>query len=193
MPRLEKRVPVPEGEEGLCRFRANNCAMKTRGSSEETALLRALYEEYRRRYFAQAGGGYAVPPVEEVTIEWTRRASASAGLCYPGKKLIRLSWQYHSRFPEEIGPTLLHEMIHLIVPGHGKEFHRWLERVRRLGGEVHRYARERPLPKKVRWVYTCRCCRREVAYARRLPRKGRGYFCRRCGPVLGVLQERRVE
>ncbi len=160
---------------------------------ETEAALRALYEEYRRRYFALDEGGYAVPPASEVKIEWTKRATASAGLCYPSKKLIRLSWQYHARFPDEIGPTLLHEMIHLVAPGHGKEFRRWMERIHRLGGEVRRYARERPVPKKMAWVYTCLCCLRSFPYARRLPHKGRWHRCRYCGPERGLLVEGRAE
>lgn len=159
----------------------------------EKEALQALYSEYRRRFFADATGGYALPPVEEVTIEWTRRATASAGLCYPAGKIIRLSWQYHARFPEEIGATLLHEMIHLIVPGHGPAFYRWMERVRRLGGEVHRYAKARPMPKRARWVYTCTTCGQTVRYARRLPRAGRDHRCRRCGPERGRLKEASVE
>ncbi len=34
----------------------------------------------------------------------------------------------------------------LVVPGHGREFYRWMERIRARGGRVERYCRERPLP-----------------------------------------------
>lgn len=156
----------------------------------EKEALRALYSEYRRRFFADPSGGYFLPPVDEVTIEWTTRATASVGLCYPARKIIRLSWHYHARYPEEVGATLLHEMIHLIVPGHGKAFYQWMEHIRRLGGTVHRYAKGRPVPAK--WVYTCLACGDAFRYARRLPRNGAGHRCRRCGPERGLLREERL-
>lgn len=157
------------------------------------AQLVKLYSELRARYFTTPQGVAVLPAAEHVRIEWSSRMTASAGLCYPARRLIRLSTHYHARHPDEIEATLLHEMIHLVVPGHGPEFYRWMERIRALGGRVERYCRERPLPKRgVRWTYTCRSCGRIYPYTRRLAHGGRRHYCRRCGPVDGRLWEKRV-
>lgn len=156
--------------------------------------LSELYAALRLKYFRDPAGRPLLPPPEAVRIEWSNRATASAGICYSKQRLIRLSTHYHARFPEEVEATLLHEMIHLLVPGHGPEFYRWMERIRALGGRVQRYAKERALPKKnVKWLYTCLFCRRSYPYTRRLAYGGRNHYCKRCGPRLGRLLERRAD
>lgn len=155
--------------------------------------LRDLYAALRLKYFLGPAGEPLLPPPEAVRVEWSDRATASAGLCYPQQRIIRLSTHYHARFPQDVEATLLHEMIHLIVPGHGPEFYRWMERIRALGGRVQRYARERALPKRAVWSYTCLSCRRSYAYSRRLAYGGRRHYCTHCGPVSGRLVERRLE
>ncbi|NMA71181.1 MAG: SprT family zinc-dependent metalloprotease, partial [Firmicutes bacterium] len=87
--------------------------------------LQALYETYRQAYFDGR-----LPPVSDVTLEWSNRLTASAGLCKPQERIIRLSTHYHRKYPGEVGMTLLHEMIHLLVPGHGPAFRRWMEEIR---------------------------------------------------------------
>lgn len=170
------------------------------GALPSAAELGLLYHEYRLRYFALAtlpsqlaqglaADGYAVPALTQVRIEWSGRLTSSAGICYPKRRIIRLSPHYHVRFPAEIGPTLLHEMIHLIVPGHGPAFHRWLEYIRVQGGTVHRYAQERAAP--ARWVYVCRRCERRYPRQRRLKGHGRHHCCRTCGRSAGSLVERK--
>lgn len=145
--------------------------------------LQALYERYRQAYFDGQ-----VPPVTEVQIEWSSRLTASAGLCKPQQRIIRLSTHYHRKHPDEVGMTLLHEMIHLLVPGHGPAFRQWMEEIGRRGGRVARYATERATPRAIRWVYTCRCGQ-VYPRARRLPHGGRDHRCGRCR---GRLAERRL-
>lgn len=143
-------------------------------------------------FFTTPRGECVLPPPEAVRVEWSHRVTASAGLCYPAKKLIRLSTHYHARYPDDVEATLLHEMIHLIVPGHGPEFYRWMEAIRARGGRVYRYSKERALPRsQAKWIYTCKSCGRSYGYARRLAHGGVGHYCRRCGPRAGQLTERR--
>ncbi len=104
--------------------------------------LQALYEHYRRAYFDGQ-----LPPVTEVSIEWSSRLTASAGLCKPRQRVIRLSTHYHRKHPDEVGMTLLHEMIHLLVPGHGPAFRQWMAEIGRRGGRVARYARAGHAPR----------------------------------------------
>ena len=153
-----------------------------------------LYAALRLKYFRDASGSPVLPPPEAVRVEWSSRVTASAGICYSKQRVIRLSTHYHARFPDEVEATLLHEMIHLIVPGHGAEFYRWMEQIRAQGGRVQRYAKERALPKKgVKWLYTCISCRRSYPYTRRLAYGGQRHYCKRCGPRLGRLVERPAE
>lgn len=138
----------------------------------------ALYEAYGRfavKYFAGK-----LPPVRDVTIEWSARMTRAAGYCYPRTKTIRLSTHYHRKYPEDIEKTLLHEMIHLLVPNHGPRFYAWMERIRAAGGRVERYPRERATPARYRWVYTCITCGATRRTLRRLKDGGKYHRCRRC-------------
>lgn len=146
----------------------------------------ALYERYER--FARLYFDHRLPPVEAVTIEWSRRMTSAAGRCYPQRKLIRLSTHYHMKFPDEVDGTLLHEMIHLLVPNHGPAFHAWIQLIRQRGGVVHRYSKERATPARFRWRYSCRRCGVARRTQRRLAHGGRFHRCRRCGG--GVAEER---
>lgn len=142
--------------------------------------LPTLYIHLRAKYFA-TGVGYAVPPIDAVTVEWSNRLTSSAGICYPRKQVIRLSTHYHQNRPEEIENTLLHEMIHLIVPGHGPAFYHWLHKIRSQGGQVARYAKARATDHAPRWRYTCRLCGRQIERYRRMANGGRYHRHRGCG------------
>lgn len=154
----------------------------------EAALYR-LYEECRERYFRD-GGACLLPPAGRVRIEWSNRLTSSAGVCYPKERIIRLSTFYHRAHPEEVESTLLHEMIHLLVPGHGPRFNEWVARIRSMGGRVARYARSRATAyEPPRWCYRCRRCGAELFRYRRMQGGGRNYVHRGCG---GRLQEVRL-
>lgn len=153
----------------------------------ESELYR-LFEGYRERFFYDAPD---FPRTAEVTIEWSSRLTASAGICYPRQRLIRLSTHYHQAYPGEVGGTLLHEMIHLVVHGHGPAFHAWIERIRERGGRVDRYAKARAKPRSSpRWVYRCVQCGARIQRYRRLAGGGRHHRHKRCG---GRLAEARWE
>lgn len=144
--------------------------------------LYILYELYNKQYFQNR-----LPSRVDVTIEYSNRLTASAGLCYPQKRLIRLSSHYHGKYPEETSLTLLHEMIHLLVPNHGTEFKIWVERIKRMGGSVETRAKERATPSAYRWQYTCVSCNRKYLRKRRLTDNGDMYRCSHCH---GKLAER---
>lgn len=142
--------------------------------------LAAAYVRLRATYFTTSNGN-ALPPIEQVTVEWSNRLTSSAGICYPRQRIIRLSTHYHQVHPTEIQSTLLHEMIHLIVPGHGPAFYQWLERIRLQGGHVTRYAVARATDHTPRWRYTCRLCGRQIKRYRRMSNGGRFHRHRDCG------------
>lgn len=147
----------------------------------DAAYLSRLYDRLRHRYFTE-GGDPLLPGPEDITIQWSNRLTSSAGVCYPQKRVIRLSTHYHRRFPQDIESTLLHEMIHLLVPGHGPRFYAWMERIRNKGGRVERYSRERATASRPpRWRYECARCGAEWHRYRRLRRGGRDYMHKGCG------------
>lgn len=148
-----------------------------------SAVLYERYQLFAQRYFDDQ-----LPPAEEVTIQWSRRMTSAAGRCYPEQKLIRLSTHYHAKFPEEVDQTLLHEMIHLLVPNHGPAFYEWLRRIRERGGVVNRYSKERATPVRFRWIYTCPRCGATRRTQRRLAHGGKHHRCRRCR--VGVKEKR---
>lgn len=158
---------------------------------EQAPDLYALYSRLRDAFFRKPDGSYYVPGPEHVTLEWSSRMTAAAGRCYPAARIIRLSVPYHRKFPQEVPDTLLHEMIHLIVPNHGPEFRRWTERIQALGGRVRRYATERATPAPApRWIYLCTRCHQAIPRQRRLPGGGRGYRHKECGGSLREMAAR---
>src|SRR5690606_15225155 len=110
---------------------AGAAAEAVRAEADRAARLPSVdeldqrYERFNRLYFENL-----LPRADDVTIEWSRRMTSAAGRCYTKRRIIRLSTHYHEKFPEEVDQTLLHEMIHLLVPNHGPLFHLWLRRIR---------------------------------------------------------------
>lgn len=168
---------------------AGTAAGAVRAEADRAARLPSVdelyqrYERFNRLYFENL-----LPRADDVTIEWSRRMTSAAGRCYTKRRIIRLSTHYHEKFPEEVDQTLLHEMIHLLVPNHGPLFHLWLRRIRERGGVVQRYSRERATPAKYRWEYTCRRCGAVRRTQRRLAHGGKYHRCRQCR--VGVTEKR---
>lgn len=150
-----------------------------------TATLYSMYERFRNLYFSD-GQGHLLPPPQQVRIEWSNRLTSSAGICYPKRRTIRLSTHYHVSHPDDVESTLLHEMIHLIVPNHGPDFYAWIEAIRRQGGQVARYPKARATAAQPpRWRYHCQKCGEEWSRYRRLRNGGRDYMHKGCGGKLG--------
>lgn len=146
--------------------------------------LKALYDHFNRLYFEEK-----LPPSSRITLAYSNRLTASAGICYPERRTIRLSAHYHRRHPGEAGATLLHEMIHLLAPRHGAEFKSWLKKIRARGGRVELHARERATASVMRWLYVCRSCGRRHCRRNRLKQGGAFHRCAAC---LGKLKETRL-
>jgi len=147
--------------------------------------LYELYEFFNSKYFNNT-----LPKSSDVLIEWSSRLTASAGICYPKpiNPIIRLSTHYHEKFPEEIESTLLHEMIHLTINGHGVNFKKEIDRINSLGGNVKRYSKQRAKEKKINWIYKCKKCSRE--YKRN--RKFSNISKYRCGACKGKILEIKI-
>lgn len=143
--------------------------------------LRGLYEEFNTTYFEGK-----LPAVNRVAIRWNSRLTSAAGNCSYSSKIINLSSHYHTKFPQEIEATLLHEMVHLAgVMNHGLEFDKEMYRINAKGGvQITKYSREKAV---VNWAYTCEMCARRHTRTRRLKNGGQSHHCK-CGGRLAEAQ-----
>ncbi len=103
-------------------------------------------------------------------IEYSARMR-TAGSYIPSQRIIRIGRKYHEVFPEEIGDTLKHEMIHIRHLNHDRAFK---AEAARIGASIQ--ARSHPLlTKPPRYVYICWNCGREYPRQRRLRMASCGY------------------
>jgi len=107
--------------------------------------LYRMFESLNRQHFDNT--------LPRPTIEWSTRMK-HAGKCEMKAGIIRLGRAYHEHYPEDVVDTLKHEMIHLIHPNHGPEFHREAKRI-----GTSRYARNYPgMLKGMKYIYKCPTC-----------------------------------
>jgi predicted metal-dependent hydrolase len=69
-------------------------------------------------------GGLAVPG----SIRWVENQKQRWGSCTPGDRTIRLSVRLQGMPPWVIDYVLVHELSHLIEPGHDSAFWGWVDR-----------------------------------------------------------------
>jgi len=147
--------------------------------------LYELYKIFNSKYFNNT-----LPKSSDIIIEWSGRLTASAGVCYPNpnRPIIRLSTHYHKDFPDDIECTLIHEMIHLKIKGHGPKFKEEIIRINSLGGKVNRYSKRRATKKSINWIYKCKSCSKEYKRTRRFSNINKY----RCSVCKGKLKEIKV-
>jgi predicted metal-dependent hydrolase len=105
------------------------------GDAELAARARRLSEQYL--------GARAVPD----TVRWVTNQNSRWGSCTPSEGTIRLSHRLRGMPEYVIDYVLLHELAHLLVPGHGRAFWQLLEsypRTERARGFLEGAAAERP-------------------------------------------------
>ncbi len=85
---------------------------RRRSPSDEELTTRA--EELSRRYL----GGLAKP----ASIRWVDNQQSRWGSCTPADGTIRISTRVRGMPGYVLDYVVLHELAHLIVPGHGKDF-----------------------------------------------------------------------
>jgi predicted metal-dependent hydrolase len=85
---------------------------RRRNPSDEELTARA--EELSRRYL----GGLAKP----LSIRWVENQQSRWGSCTPADGTIRISTRVRGMPGFVLDYVVLHELAHLIVPGHGKDF-----------------------------------------------------------------------
>lgn len=85
------------------------------GDDELAARAERLSEQYLH--------GRAVPD----TVRWVTNQNSRWGSCTPSEASIRLSHRLQGMPEYVIDYVLLHELAHLLVPGHGPSFWKLLE------------------------------------------------------------------
>lgn len=90
---------------------------KRRRPSDQQLMQRAT--ELSQRYL----GGLAKP----VSIAWVTNQSTRWGSCTPADGTIRISSRVKGMPPWVLDYVILHELTHLLQPGHGPEFWALLE------------------------------------------------------------------
>lgn len=113
--RLEERYVKELGEKVLARE-------QRRRPSDSDLLERAA--RLSDRYLE----GRAVPS----SVRWVTNQSSRWGSCTTSERTIRLSHRLRGMPDYVIDYVLLHELVHLLVPGHGPDFHALLDRYPRV-------------------------------------------------------------
>ncbi len=138
----------------------------------DLAAIRQTFNQLNQRYFDGR---------LEARLELSGRMTATAGKCYYRRRVIRLSQLYLQQFPEKLPQLLLHEMIHLVVPGHGRAFREQARRcgVADTGLRDFTYCRPFAPKRRSRWryVYQCPSCGR-----RTVKRRAGHWSCGHCSP-----------
>lgn len=114
------------------------------------------------------------------------RSKRQMGCCRYGPKIIELSRHFVERnCLDLICDTLLHEIAHALVgPGHGHDGV-WKAMCLRVGAKPERLSNEADMPDG-RWQASCHGCGM-LHHKHRKPKRMKGWFCCRCGPIRGRL------
>jgi predicted metal-dependent hydrolase len=76
---------------------------------------------------ARLSGQYLDGRARPATVRWVTNQNSRWGSCTPAEGSIRLSHRLQGMPEYVVDYVLLHELAHLLVPGHGPDFWRLLE------------------------------------------------------------------
>ncbi len=135
--------------------------------------LKAIFEDLNARHF----GGRL-----RARIELSTRLRTTAGKCIvsPRGNVIRIAKAFTLRYPHLLEQLILHEMIHLVAPGHGEAFKAEARRCGVNPGPDFMHCPEFAPRRPYRYVYACPICGLEIARRR----TGR-WYCRQCSVTHG--------
>ncbi len=93
-------------------------ASRVRGRGSDTALERRA---------ARLADRY-LDGIRPTSVSWSSRMRRRHGSCTPAEGTIRISRELATAPSYVLDHVLLHELVHLVVPGHGPDFHELLDR-----------------------------------------------------------------
>ncbi len=114
----------------------------------------------------------------DARVEWSNRLTAASGKCNITKRIIRISVRHYQKRPQLLQATMAHEMLHLIIPDHGKDFRllgTWIAGQLGVTYEEFRYAERWADMTRYRYLYACPACGAEL-----VSKKRRAVSCGRC-------------
>lgn len=97
-------------------------AQRERRTHRTDAHLAARARRLARRYLPEH------PTVDPVSVRWVDNQRGRWGSCTPADRTIRISTRLRGMPDWVIDYVLLHELTHLVIPGHGREFWNLLDR-----------------------------------------------------------------
>ena len=149
--------------------------MKRPPSRLSTPALKLIVRSYLRRLGAETR-------TDRVKVVFNTRLRTAIGRSDPGRHRIYLNPHLIDRHPEELVPTIVHELCHLLAgydAGHGP---RWRELMRRCGfsPEAYHDLDVTGLERQT-WRWSCRLC--GAVYLRK-HRAAHHFLCGHCGGSL---------
>ncbi len=124
--------------------------------------------------------------VRDLAVLWNRRLRTALGRAHFAVRTIELNPTLLDRHPEELLPTLVHELCHLIAGARAAHGPRWREAMTSLGVRPEACHRLDVSDLKVRrrvWIWRCSGCGESYRRRSRLTRR---YRCGRCRGRLTV-------
>lgn len=115
--KAEEQRLITEMVERITRREARYASTGSRGSDQ--ALLRRA---------AELSAGYLDGRARPASVRWVRNMNSRWGSCTTTDRTIRLSHRLQSMPSWVIDYVLVHELSHLLEPGHGPEFWAWVNR-----------------------------------------------------------------
>lgn len=155
--------------------------------------LKELYTEYNNLMF---NGNLT----EDITIEWSKRMTRSAGSCEQKinrltrevvEVKIKLGVAYHQEHPSEVIDTLVHEMVHVNNPdnGHGADFQADCRRINQSFGMNLQTRADKGVTPPV--TYKCKDCGATFGRHRRMDTTKFRHGCTEKGDNLELIKDSR--
>jgi predicted metal-dependent hydrolase len=110
---LPSRLSKAEEEQWIATILERLAERERRRRPSDTALLNRARELSRRHLDGRA---------DPVSVRWVDNQRSRWGSCTPDDGTIRLSTRLRGMPPWVVDYVLVHELAHLLVPGHGPEF-----------------------------------------------------------------------
>ncbi|MGO2361861.1 MAG: M48 metallopeptidase family protein [Brachybacterium tyrofermentans] len=126
---LQENVAGPRGERVMVRrsARRRRTVSISRRDGDLVIAIPATFsarrgDEALARMAREVSEAYLGGRAHPSSVTWSTRQNHRWGSCTPADGTIRLSHQLQDMPDYVVRSVMMHELVHLLVPGHGKEF-----------------------------------------------------------------------
>ncbi|MFW6282120.1 MAG: SprT-like domain-containing protein [bacterium] len=114
--------------------------------------LKKLANKLNKKYF-----NYSEDIMSPLIVKLDGRLTSSGGVCRSYRREIKISPKYIRKYPDQLENVLIHEMIHLKINNHGKDFYDEMKRINKLAGKkvVTRHTKEQS---EIKYLTYCPKC-----------------------------------